>query len=93
MAKQVKQIEVGVKYKGYGFLNEYGEWTFVPEETGSRAGQKKLLSEGDGYSVYTTSKKLIVHLSVCKSGNKLEMIKAFFNMCNRLIQILKEYDF
>lgn len=93
MAKVAKLLEVGVKYKGYGYLNEFGEWHFTPEETGSRAGQKKLLIELDNASVYSTEKKLIVHFSIVKSKSKLTMLNALFNVMNNLINTLREYEF
>ena len=30
MAKEKMQMEVGKRYKGYGVLNEYGEYLFTP---------------------------------------------------------------
>lgn len=93
MSKIARIITVGVKYKGYGYLNEFGEWHFTPEDTGSRAGQKKLLIECENATVYTTNKKLIIHFSLDKANNKLEMINNLFKVFNNLLNTLREYEF
>lgn len=88
-----QKLEVGVKYRGYGILNEYGQVTFTPEQKGVNQGKKKLLCEGGGYTVYTTSKKVIIHFSVDRKKKKTELLTDFFNIMNKLQEIFREYAF
>lgn len=87
-----KRIEVGVKYRGYGYLNEYGQWCFTPEETGSRVGQRSLVTEGDCFTVASTKKKVLVHLTF-ERGSRAEMLANLFNVMNNLISVFKNYEF
>lgn len=88
-----QKMEVGVKYRGYGLINEFGQVVFTPEQKGANQGKKKLLCEGSGYTVYTTQKKVIVHFSCLKKKNKLELLSDFFNIMTKLQEIFKQYAF
>lgn len=92
MEKVRKEIEVGVKYVGYGVLNEFGEWTFIPSQVGSRAGRKKFVCEDDNYTVYSTNKKVIVHITL-ERGERIPLIQKFSELMYKIIFKLKEYDF
>lgn len=89
----MKKIEfpIGTKVRGYGVLNEYGEFDFIPEQTGARQGQVKLIKRGDDYSVSNSKHNVIVHLSFAK-GEKLVMIKRFLRIVNDVTNILREYE-
>ena len=92
MAKQVKEMVQGVKYPGYGFINEFNEFQFTPSEVGSRKEVKKLLKEGAGYSAYYTKNKVIFHSSVDRKLAKNERIKKIIGLMNEFIGILQNYD-
>ena len=85
-------MPVGQKVRGYGLLNEYGEFEFIPEQTGVRQGQTMLLKQGDNYTLSTTKKFVIVHLRLEKmSGMKL--IVSMMKTVNEIVQNLKNYEF
>lgn len=84
-------MPVGVKVKGYGLLNEYGEFDFIPEQTGSRRGQLKVLKETATYTISVTKEKVIVHQRI-KKGKKINMINDFLNTENSILLDLKDYD-
>ena len=88
-----KQMEVGKKYRGWASLNEYGQINFTPEQTGVAAGSKKLVTEGNGYSVYETKKKVVVHMSLDKTKEKRGLLTQFFQQMNVLTEILHKYAF
>lgn len=92
MTKIKRDIEVGVKYAGYGVLNEFGEWTFVPSQVGSRAGRKKFVCGDSDFTVYTTNKKVLIHASV-ERGERMNMIAKFCRIIDRLLGVFKDYDF
>lgn len=87
-----RQIEVGVKYRGYGYLNAFGQWCFTPEDKGANAGKRSLVKEGNGYTVSSTKKKVIVHLSFDR-GDKKAMIRQCFTKLNELVEIFRTYEF
>lgn len=86
------EIKVGVPYKGSGVLNEYGQWMFTPAQVGSREGQKKLVVQEKNYTIYTTNKKVIVHLSIDRD-DKFGILGVFLKMVDKLLINFKEYDF
>lgn len=90
--KQKLNLEIGQKYRGYGLLNEFGEFEFIPEETGSRKGQCILFKEGDGWRVSYTKKKILVSLSVRRDQERMDRLKSFIQSMNTLIQILNTYE-
>lgn len=85
-------LEQGRKYKGYGLLNEYGEFEFIPENTGAHKGRRKLLKEGANYSVYTSREACTVRITVRKQKSMLGMVNEFLSVCNIIINVLKTYE-
>lgn len=85
-------IPVGQKVKGYGLLNEFGEFDFIPEQTGIRQGQTKLVKQGDNYTVSETKKAVIVHVRLDKKES-LGMISDFCKVVNVLLQTFRDYEF
>lgn len=92
MEKERMNVEVGVKYSGYGVLNEFGEWMFIPSQIGSRKGRKKLVVEAEDYTVYTTNNKVIFHVTLDRNERNI-IIMAFLKVFDKLLIILKDYDF
>ena len=88
-----QEMKPGVKYKGYGLLNEYGEFEFLPEQTGSRQGQVSLVKQGDDYTVSTTNKSLIIHMRFDKSGTMIDRLKRYSNITTEVLSIIRNYDF
>ena len=70
MPLQQMEIKVGVPYKGNGVLNEYGQWMFTPAQIGSREGQKNYVKGEGDYTIYTTKKKVIIHISFDRDAFK-----------------------
>lgn len=92
MKKQRLNLEAGVKYRGYGYLNEFGEFEFTPEQTGSRQGRRKLIKEGDGYTIAETSNSRIVHITLSKEPKGFELIKSFMVIVNTIVAVFREYE-
>lgn len=92
MEKSRLKIETGVKYSGYGVLNEFGEWTFTPSQVGSRKGRKKFVCGDNDYTVYTTNKKVIIHLSMDRA-DRYGLINIFLKFVDKLLNVFKDYDF
>lgn len=88
-----KDFVVGQKVRGYGLLNEYGEFEFIPEQTGIRKGQQKLITQGDGYTLSETRDKVIVHISFPKGPGRLKTIVNFSTIIQRILYFLQKYEF
>lgn len=87
-----KNLEPGKRYRGYGFVNEFGEFQFVPEDTGSRAGREKCVLENDGLRVSETKKLLIIKMNIEKVSDKVELAKRIFVMFNRITKFINKYE-
>lgn len=87
-----KRMEVGVKYKGYGMLNDFGEFEFTPEATGSRVGQIKVVKETGSYKLSTSKKFVLIHLKL-ERASSFDLIKELMKVFNNLIQDFKKYEF
>lgn len=86
------EMPVGQKVKGYGLLNEYGEFDFIPEQKGAREGEVKLIKRGDGFTLSSSKNCLIVHIRISK-GNRLDVIKDFCKNINLLMECFNSYEF
>lgn len=91
--KTKQEFKPGVKYKGYGLINEFGEFDFIPEQTGSRQGQQKIVRQGDDYTVSTTNKSVIIHMRMDKEGTMLDRLKRYSDLTTQILSIVRDYDF
>lgn len=89
--KKKLQMEVGKKYRGYAFLNEYGEIQFTPERKGANEGKRRLVKEGDGFVFAVTDRLAILHVTI-KREDKIEMLRKFTSIVTQLFLDLKDYD-
>lgn len=86
------QMKQGVKYAGYGFINEYNEFQFTPANKGSREGQKKLVKEDDGFSVYKSTKSVIIHIRIDRDNERNRLVSKFLEIINRIMLVFNKYD-
>lgn len=87
------QMVPGKRYKGYAYLNEFGQIHFDPSQIGSRSEAKKLVTEKDDFSVYETKNFIVLHVRLVKILGVKEKVKSFLNVVNDILTILREYDF
>lgn len=90
--RKKQELPVGQKVKGYGLLNEYGEFDFIPENTGSRAGRTKLVKQGENYTISTTNKVIVVHLRLEKKKG-IELLQGLMAMWNEIFNVIRNYEF
>lgn len=90
--KSTKELKPGVKYPGYGFINDFGEFQFQPSEVGSRQGQRKLLKSDADFTVYTTNNLLILHCSIERKLPRMGRIQKMMQIIDKFLSILKDYD-
>ena len=91
--KKPKNMVVGQKYRGYGLLNEFGEFEFVPEMTGSHTGRVNEFKRGDGYTVKTSRDFIFFYLKIKRKGTTLQRISDLMNHIDLIINILRDYEF
>lgn len=92
----MKKLELrpGTKYRGYGILNEYGEFEFIPEDTGSRKDNVKLLKSGDGFSVSYSKRSVIVHIKLNRDkGWPKGMLNDFCSKFNNAFSVIRDHEF
>lgn len=87
-----EQMEQGVKYPGYGFINEFNEFCFTPSEIGSRKEQKKLVKEGEDFSIYHTKNYIIFHGKIDRKLNLPLRVENILKLMNHFIEIVRNYE-
>ena len=83
---------VGVRYKGYAVLNEFGEFEFTPENTGSQQGRQKVIKSGEDFSISETRTKLLIRLVIRKNPTQMENIFAVANIFDKILRIFRNYE-
>ncbi len=91
MKKKV-EMEAGVRYKGYGWRNEFGEFMFEPEKKGSREGMTKLIKSTETYTISETKNCVVVHLRLDKTGQRMDMLRDYLKQSNNIFEDLKNYE-
>ncbi len=95
MAKFKKEeMKPGVRYKGYGFINEFKEFCFQPEATGSQAGREKMLKSwpDDMITLKETKNYLIISMKEPKSAEESQRVKDLMHKFNLIFNFLKDYE-
>lgn len=90
--KQKFDFPIGEKVRGYGCLNEYGEFDFYPEQKGKRAGQIKLIKETNDYTLSSSKKRVLVYIRLMK-GDRMNMVKDLLKVVDELLKDLNTYEF
>lgn len=74
--KPKMEILQGRKYRGFGFINEYGEWTFRPCVPGDNPSGLKLVCEVNNVSLYESKGlyKIIVKMTKREYVTPLERL-------------------
>ena len=90
--KKKEDMIPGKRYRGYGFINEFKEFCFEPEETGAHAGREKIIVSKGGIKVSETKNLIIVKFNLDKRTNNLEYIKYLTNTYNKLMTIFQQYE-
>lgn len=95
MSSLKKEMEFvkGKRYPGYGWINDYGEFEFTPEQTGSRAGQTSIVKAGDDYTVSKTKNYVLVHLRLKRPFKPTEGVFNLMRRVDEIIKVFKEYEF
>ena len=85
-------MKPGVKYAGYGILNEFREFQFVPAQKGANQGRMKCVKQGDGWAVHSTRDNIIIHLRFKRRNKIVDMIADYLKLHTTVVDILRDYD-
>lgn len=86
-------MEVGRRYLGYGYINEYGQFDFTPQQKGSQAGREKVVFTDSDYTISTTKNYVLIKMRIPKGGNCSTIPTLFINRFNKILKKLMNYDF
>lgn len=89
---QKEQMVPGKRYKGYGFINEYKQFCFEPEATGSQAGRETILYSKEDVTLKKTKNYLLVNIRICKNLSEAEMAKKMMEKFNVAFNFLREHE-
>lgn len=92
MSRKKIEIPIGKKVKGYGILNEFGEFDFIPEQTGSRPNGMKIVKSTDGFTIYECKETIRIVSHVKKNSEKLAFMSDFCKQVNELLRFFRDYD-
>lgn len=92
MSKQKESMIPGKRYRGYGYVNEFKEFFFEPEETGSREGVIKSICNRDGISLSETKNLILVRMKMPKCTNVMDRLLNLAKMYNIVVNVLKSYE-
>ena len=92
MPKTKEQMIPGKRYRGYGFINEYKEFCFEPEQTGAHEGREKSVCVRNGVRVSQTQKLIIVKFNLEKQEEKSAYIKRLVQIYNTISKIIRDYE-
>ena len=84
-------MEVGKRYVGYGWRNEFGEFMFEPSKVGSRAGETKLIKSSERYTISETKNCVVIHVRLDKD-KRMELLKSYLKESDKIFNDLKEYE-
>lgn len=92
MARKKMQLVPGVKYKGYGGVNEYGQLFFDACQQKSNPNNMKLVKETGTFTLYESKNFLKVSCKIEKNTDKFAMIKNFMAAFKAACVELKNYE-
>lgn len=87
-----EQMVAGKRYKGYGYINEYKQFCFEPEQTGAHAGREKMLLTRDGVSIKETKNFLLVNMRINRNLTESEIAHQMMSKFNIAFNFLRDYE-
>ena len=85
MAKEKMQMEVGKRYKGYGVLNEYGEYLFTPcQKLEPSEKNMKIVRSNGSATLYESKNCFRLSVTIPKT------IKGYMAKVNLMTQGMKQ---
>ena len=84
-------LEPGVKYRGTGWVNEYGEFQFTPEQKGSKPSNLKIVHQDGDFVIYESAHLWQVKVNFKKTDIDTTKFMAIFSAaCGKLLKYFGE---
>ena len=84
-------LEPGVKYRGTGWINEYGEFQFQPEQKGSKPSNLKIVHQEGDFVIYESAHLWQVKVNLKKTMiNSLQLMQIFSSACGMLYKYINK---
>lgn len=93
MGRKKMALEPGKKYKGVGWVNEYGQHFFEAYQSGENQNYMKLIKETKDFSLYESNKLLKIAVKIEKDRDKFEMVRRFMKAFSDASIEIKNYNF
>ena len=93
MAKEKMQMEVGKRYKGYGVLNEYGEYLFTPcQKLEPSEKNMKIVRTNGSATLYESKNNFRLSVNVPKNIKGYQNRVAFMTQgMKQAMKLFEEY--
>lgn len=83
------QLQPGVKYRGTAWINEYGEFQFIPQQKGSKPSNFKVVHQDEDFAIYESAHLWQVRVSFPKKDlDTVNFLHVFTSACNKLVGYL-----
>ena len=82
----------GKLYRGWGYINDYKEFSFKPEQTGTRVGQIKMIKQEEGVTIKESKNLILINFNIDKTGKKEEYFGVLQQVYNTLFRFFKDYE-
>lgn len=92
MARNKMKLIPGTKYKGVGWVNEYGQTYFEAYQKGEKPNNMKLIKETEMFSLYESGNYLKISVKIAKSDDKFDMVRTFMGAFQGACVELKNYN-
>lgn len=91
-ARKKMVMEVGRKYDGKGWINEYGQTFFEAKQSSEKPNNMKLVKENETFSLYESKNYLKISVKIAKETDRFAMIRNFMTIFQSAVMELKNYD-
>lgn len=92
MGRKKMTLVPGKKYKGVGWVNEYGQHYFEAYQKSESPNNMKLVKETESFSLYESGNFLKIAVKIEKNSDKFEMVKTFMSAFQNACVEIKNYD-
>lgn len=91
--REKMKLEPGVKYRGWGMVNEYGEVTFEASQPTTNPNGMKIVREDEDFTLYESSNYWKASVRLSKSGGltREQMLKQFASKLWAAVWTLGKY--
>ena len=77
MTRQKMIMEPGKRYRGWGFINEYGEVHFEASQKDDNPRRMRLVHTSEHCSIYESGENFRVAFKIRKNNDRMQMVRDF----------------